>query len=223
MSHSIYPKRCVPQKDYKLIKQESIELMRHKYVIRYSEHDVPIRNREELDLNLKTNMASSKFTTGLSVTLIGVSKKTDAGYLLKGGRKDALSSDWKPDGVVLRVHQEDFHYKRNRGFYGLLIDSILGCQIEMDVFEKDVRIRTDVVKYEMVHKPTHSNYWHFCIFPYAVNSSTGELYYLRDGLPSKMGAKNATRNIAERLKTYTVLADNVVERPIKASHYLDIE
>lgn len=31
------------------------------------------------------------------------------------------------------------------------------------------------------------------------------------------------RNIAERLKTYTVLADNVVERPINASHYLDIE
>ena len=218
MSHSIYPKRCVPRKGYKVIEQDIIGLLHNKYVIRYSEGDVPLNNTEALNANLKTSMASSKFNTGLSVTLIGVTHKEDAKYIICGKRAKDLASDWEPGNKVLSIGREDFTYSPQRGFYGLLIDKILSCFIDLPIKNKDdIEERTDLIKYELVHKPTHCNYWHFCIYPYGIRGDTGEKYYLRDGKPTKTGAKNATRNIATMLKNYATLSGFVVERPIRAS------
>lgn len=222
MSHTLYPKRCVPRKGYKLISRESIPLLRNKYVIRYSEGDVPLKDKNSLESNLETNMASSKFRTGLSVTLLGVSIMEDAKYIIKKEQKDKYSKEWVPGEMVLRVKKEDFTYNPQRGFYGLLIDTILTCFIDLPIIKSDnTTERVDLVKYEIVHCPTHCNFWHFCIYPYGINKITGEKYYLRDDKPTKNGAKNATRNIASELKKFAVLSDSIVERPIKAALYRD--
>lgn len=220
MSHSIYPKRCVPKKGYKIIEQGGINLLRKKYVIRYSEGNIPLNDKKALDDNLKTNMSSNKFKSGLSVTLIGVSLKEDAKYIICGNRADALVNDWTPGEMVLKVRREDFEYTPKRGFYGLLVDKILECYIVYSIKNKDgVEERTDLIKYELVHKPTHCNYWHFCIFPYGTRSDTGEKYYLRDEMPTKTGAKTATKNIASVLKTYAMLSCDVTEKPIRSTIY----
>lgn len=220
MSHSIYPKRYIPRNGYKIIGEDSINLLRKKYVIRYSEGDVPLKDKESLDANLTINMSSNKFKTGLSVTLIGVTRKEDAKYVICGNRKDDLSADCMPGEIVLKVRREDFIYNPKRGFYGLLVDKILECYIVYSIKNKDgAEERTDLIKYELVHKPTHCNFWHFCIFPYGIRSDTGEKYYLRDEMPTKTGAKTATKNIATVLKTYAVLSNDVIEKPIKAAIY----
>lgn len=219
MSHTIYPLRCVPKKCYKFIEQDKIPLLKNKYVIRYSEQDVPLFDVNALNENLKKNMASNKFVTGLSVTLLGRSRKEDAKYIIKGNRKTLLSSDWHCGDDVIRVRSVDFDYKPQRGFYGLLVDKILSCFIDLPIMKDDVEIRKDKVRYELVHKPTQCNFWHFCIFPYGINSETGEKYYLRDDKPSKKRAETATRNIALVLKQYATLACDVQERPLKASIY----
>lgn len=215
----IYPKRIVPRCSYRLIKIN--ESLYEHYLIRYDTSNNPIPDEITYKKIEKDNFSARYFKKGWSTTLIGVFSKHDARFVIRKESKQCLTQLWQPGNIPTKVRNKDYEYHVNRGYFGLLIKDILACQFNMDVIIDNKCDRTDKVYYEIVHEPTHCNYWHFSIYTYAINSKTKEKYYLRDDVPSKNAAEVATRNIADILKKYVKLSDEVERIVIPQRLYCD--
>lgn len=212
-----YPKKIIPQCDYHKIIVNT-KLHGH-FLIRYDTKDNPIPDHATYDSIKKENFSTSNFKGGWSTSLLGVFSKKHARFVIRKESKKKFIGIWEPGDKVKKVKERDFEYKINRGYFGLLVKDILSCSVNMDVTIESKVDRTDKVYYEILHEPTHCNFWHFAIYAYAINSKTNEKYYLKDDLPSKNAATNATRNIAEKLKTYARLSDDIKQKNIPLKLY----
>lgn len=215
-THS-YPKRIIPKCDYKTI-QIGKSLYNH-YLIRYDTKNQPIPDVEAFEKIQKENFSTGYFKKGWSTSLVGVFSKNDARFVIKKDAKDKLSKPWCHGSEPIKVQNKDYVYCINRGYFGVLIRDVLSCSFDMEVMINNKLDRTDKVSYEIVHEPTHNNYWHFSVYAYATHELTEEKYYLRDDLPSKNAASNATRNIADILKKYVVLQGDVERVVVPKSIY----
>lgn len=202
-----YPNRIIPRQYYKNIHVDK-SLYDH-FLIRYDIRQQPIPDFETFEKIRKENFSTKAFKNGWSTTLVGVFSNNDARFVIKKESNERLSKIWNRGSKPLKVRNKDYVYIVNRGYFGLLIRDVLNCTFDMDVIIDNRIARIDEVRYEIVHEPTHCNYWHFAIYAYAIHGTTKEKYYLRNDLPSKNAASNATRNIAEVLKKYVVLQNNV--------------
>lgn len=212
-----YPKRIIPQRDYHQIIVNS-KLHGH-YLIRYDTKDKPIPDAATYESIKKDNFSTSNFKGGWSTSLLGIFTKQHARFVIRKESRKRLTSVWQHGSKVKKVRKKDYEYKINRGYFGLLVEDILNCSVDMDVIIDSKTDRTDKVYYDIRHEPSHCNFWHFAIYTYAINSKTNEKYYLKDDLPSKNAAANATRNIADKLKTYAKLSDDIKQKNIPQGLY----
>lgn len=212
-----YPNRILPGRASKIIQVN--KSLHDYYLIRYDTRNQPIPDAETFDKIHKENFSTGYFKNGWSTTLLGVYSKNDARFVIKKEVRERLSKPWLQGEKSIKVRNKDIDYVINRGFFGLMIRDVLSCSFDLIVTINNKYERTDKVSYEIVHEPTHSNYWHFSIYAYAINENTKEKYYLKDNLPSKNSASNATRNIADILKRYVVLQPDVLRIAVPKSIY----
>lgn len=215
-----YPQRIVPRHSYKLLEIDNS--FYDYFLVRYDTTGKPIPDLETFNKIQKENFSTGHFNKGWSTSLVGVFSKHDVRFVIKSKSKEFFSKPWDLGKEVKKsVKSKDFDYCVKRGYFGLIIRDVLSCTFYLDVNVDNKIERTDEVRYEITHEPTQCNYWHFSIYAYATNSLTGEKYYLRDELPSKNAAKNATRNIADILKRYVKLSDEVERIAISKKIYCE--
>lgn len=214
-----YPRHIVPRRHYNSIDIENTPVLHQHYLVRYDTKGNPIPDITTFDNIKKENFSKGYFNKGWSTTLLGEYNKHDIPFTLTKKGKTRVSHIWNHGDSVCKVQNGYYEYRIDRGYFGIVISDVLNCTLELDVTVGDKIERTDIVRYEIRHEPTHCNFWHFSVYAYAINSLTNEKYYLKDCKPSKNAAENATRNIGDKLKQYCKLSSDIVKKNVPIELY----
>lgn len=153
-----YPDYLLPQANFCYINQD----LSDKYLVRHtnSKDFIDIQTnkllvehlcspKEQLQ-DLSTNLLSNFTIQDIEIELID-----------EGGNKAYFQEYWK-EGVridKLPIHEKDFKFNKNRGYFFLSINQINGKPQPYTIAGKDGFYATC----QVIHTPTNTNFWHFSL------------------------------------------------------------
>lgn len=168
-----YPQHLLPQSNYRKIEYND-ELNKCSLVRHTNTQDIFMVGTKDIDADVI--LFQSDHLRDLSTNLLGIFKIEDV--YIEILNKDFIN-DWE-SGQTILVPQftQDFTINRDRSYFVLNIDDILGLNSSEQLTEKELTIK-------ILHTPTKSNFWHFSIRVYKNNTEVS-LLEINDKQKSKL-------------------------------------
>lgn len=149
---NIYPKRLIPNSQYRHIKQTDLLTQSGLVLIRHIESDKVQRIADSNLLHPDCIQIQSDHLRDLSNNLLGIFKKEDVFWGIKSECKGVFCALWEENVNGLIPRNDECFKDEGRGFFFIPIDKLLNCNLP--------EVQEQKCHFMLFHTPTKCNFWH---------------------------------------------------------------
>lgn len=207
-----YPKRLLPQKNYRIISCGK-DIFNENTLTRHTEEErIYLEGTNALDPDVIGKFPSEQLCD-LSNNLLGIFREDDVCFSITGSQKQIFIGGWKEgDKVTIPRYKRDFEITTGRKNLFLKMKEVSECEIP---YENPKGKET--LRFQIEHTPSVCNFWHFSIS--VILADGKKVSDLELSSSAKKKYYRAAKNVLVRLFFVENPPVNVLER----KHYIKLE
>lgn len=234
MTRHTYPKTYLRKACYRVI--TDVANLDHCFLVRFSDASRPYTSPEEFKEKLNYHFGASQILSGISTVLLcRLQKKHLCHQIVKPVRNRNESIDVRRGryfdnctGTPLCPIYEDLYYVRKIQYFGIKVYDVINRTLDLEIKSRDkhgdsVTVRTDVLKFCVVHTPKRSNFWHCDIVLTGTDGHSGEQFVVndltREELDSKGKVAKKTAALIALLEDSICFGDNIKTKSVDWTTY----